>query len=113
MKRQCVCQGCHYLPRGADKFQTLTLINFRLGFIHKFEAEFSGIMICVCQIADGRLRLPIQHSAAQGLLGRGDFINTAEVTVCGLTAFPASVTLMRHMAGELQHDADCQPSPKR
>lgn len=25
---------------------------------------------------------------------------------------PASVTLIRHMAGELLHDADCQPSPK-
>lgn len=62
-------------------------MNFNLGIIHKFEADYSCIMICVCQISDGCLRLPILHGAAQGLLGRGDFINIAEVTVCSLTAF--------------------------
>lgn len=62
-------------------------MNMNLGIIHQFEADFSCIMICVCHIADACLRLPIQHSAAQGLLERGDLINIAEVTVCTLTVF--------------------------
>lgn len=61
-------------------------MNFNSGIIQKFEADFSCILICGCQIGDGCLRLPLQRGAAHGLLGRGNFINIAEVTVCSLTA---------------------------
>lgn len=61
-------------------------MNFNSGIIQELEADFSCIMICGCWIGDGCLRLPIQHGAAHGLLGRGNFINIAEVAVCSLTA---------------------------
>lgn len=56
-------------------------MNFNSGIIQEFEADFSCIMICGRQIGDGCLRLQIQRGTVEGLLGTGDLISIAEVTV--------------------------------